>query len=177
MKNVPVEVEWNLKNVASMANTCYNIIHVTYFGKTREEKVKTSKLLHEELYESNYLEYPQYSNDGFEDENELITEFELESKWVAPLQFLQHLCNKYNIDIIGVAYEFGCGYVESFELKNQLIEEEIQIQHIIPFVEFQGDVETITELPDTQNEDILDSEYPTPDSLDLSDTEILKSLQ
>ncbi len=141
-----------------MGSICRNTIYVTYFGDDAE-KQKTSKLVHEELHKSNYLEYPEYYSDS---EDETISEFELESNWVAPLQLFQHLCNKYNIDIIGVAYEFSGGYVEAFELKNQLREEEVSEQHIIPFVEYDGDTEIISELPETQDEDILDTEYPTP---------------
>jgi len=109
------------------------------------------------------------------DFNEVITDVKFNTDWVVPLQLLQHLCNKYNVDIIGVGYEFNGGYVESFELRNQLIKEEIFDQHIIPFIEFQGDPETISKLPDAQNEDILESEYPTKDSLNLSDNEIFNS--
>jgi hypothetical protein len=175
MNHVLVEVVLNLKNVALkiMSSICYNNIHVTYFDETIEEKIKTSRILHKELYENDYLEYPEYYND--EDEYELITEFEIESKWVAPLQFFQHLCNKYNIDIIGVAFNFDNGYVESFELKNQLVEEEIKTQQVLNFVENNDKVETIYELPKSQDDEFLDAECPAdldPEKLDLSDKEI-----
>jgi hypothetical protein len=146
-----------------MANLCSNIINVTYFDETEELKLKTSRLLHEELQENFSSLYPEYCNaEDCEDEYEIECYFEVGSKWVAPLQFFHHLCNKYNVDIIGVAYEFGGGYVESFELHNQLVEVEEHGQHVITFVDVDEDaeIETIEVLPNAQDDEILDKECP-----------------
>lgn len=156
-----------------MANICMNVIHVTYFGETSEENLKTSQLLHKELHDNVLGIYPEYDQDNTYGAE---TEFEFDSNWVTPLQLLQHFCNKYNVDIIGVAYEFGNGYVESFELKNQLVEE-IE-QHVLTFLESDNEEEEISILPKSQDDEILDDEYPAildPERLDLSDEEILKS--
>ena len=147
-----------------MANECTNIIHVTYFDETKELKLKTSRLLHAELHKSKGLLWPDYCDAEDDDEDEYIIEcyFEINSRWVAPTQFFQHLCNKYNVDIIGVAHEFDGGYVESFELHNQLIEIEEHGQHVITFVNVDEDaeIETIEVLPNAQDDEILDKECP-----------------
>lgn len=145
-----------------MANECTNIIHVTYFDETEELKLKTSRLLHAELHESKGLLWPDYCDAEDDDEDEYIIEcyFEINSRWVAPTQFFQHLCNKYNVDIIGVAHEFDGGYVESFELHNQLVEVEEHGQHVITFVDEDAEIETIEVLPNAQDDEILDKECP-----------------
>lgn len=149
-----------------------NVIHITYFGETDEENLKTSQLLHKELSDNFLGIYPEYDQDNIYCAE---TIFELESNWIAPLQLFQHFCNKYNVDIIGVAHEFGNGYVESFELQNQLIQQEVE-QHVLTFMESDNSSEEeISILPKSQDDEILDDECPAtldPENINLSDKEI-----
>ena len=99
------------------ANICTNIIHVSYYGKNEEENIKISK-------EIRSLLYSKFSEVTTEfDENGVICDFSFESNWAAPIILLDEISEKYKVDIIGVAYEFDDGYVESFELFADLNEE------------------------------------------------------
>lgn len=145
---------------------CNNIIYITYLDKDVNS-------LPTNLY---YVLVDNYKILEFDDLNDksLITEIKFLSDYVAPLSHLQELCNKYNIDIIGVSYDFENGYVESFELKNELIEEEDKTPHIIQLVNI-NDVEAIIEqLPLNQDEDIFEKEYPLEDELNLNDLNIIQ---
>lgn len=169
-----------------MANICNNKINITYFG-TKEENYKTYHKFHKEINDIFLEVFPKYKeqvkseiNDDFEidyeDRSEITyenikTSFDIYSMWVAPIQIFQDLCNKYNIDIIGVAYEFYSGYVESFELKNELEKEEEEvIEHTLTFVNDSSTKnETISILPESQDDDILNDEFPL---IDLSDKQL-----
>ena len=101
------------EDIKAKPNPCENIIHITYYGKDkRSDSINLLKEL-KAKFPDMYGDFP---------DDEIYTDLGFTSEWVSPLQFLQHLCNKYTADIIGVAYEFIDGYVESFELKNELIE-------------------------------------------------------
>ena len=155
------------EDIKAKPNPCENIIHITYYGKDkRSDSINLLKEL-KAKFPDMYGDFP---------DDEIYTDLDFTSEWVSPLQFLQHLCNKYTVDIIGVAYEFIDGYVESFELKNELIEE-VPAQTALHLIELK-DLEEITELPKAQDDEFLDAECPAdldPDRLDLSDEEILKS--
>jgi len=90
-----------------MKNICTNIIRITFF----DDELQTSRRLLRELEKRcQYVEYDIDCVGG------VIREYKIASKLMAPLDYFQWLCQEFNIDIIGVAYDFENGYVESFEL-------------------------------------------------------------
>ena len=91
-----------------MANIAENIIMVTFKEHTLEEKQKVLDYFIEHLMYENY-------NDAFVDDSNYI-ELCYGTKWSENQEILQDICNKFDVDIIGVCYEWGCGYVNSFEL-------------------------------------------------------------
>ena len=92
-----------------MKNICTNIIRVTFF----EDEEQTSQELFKELSKRcQYIDYDINAIGG------VIREYKIASKLLAPLDYFQWLCYKFNIDIIGVAYDFENGHVESYELRN-----------------------------------------------------------
>lgn len=130
-------------------------------------QIQHSKNLQKELEKNESLEINTiYTND-----NELIDEYLFYSNLTSPLSFLQSLCDKYDIDIIGVAYDFTNGYVESFEFKYKLNEEEINYINEIELISNNEEIEVIDKLPKYQDNDdsILDDECPkiTDDDFDI----------
>lgn len=91
------------------ANICSNIIHINYYG-TLEENEIVSKEIYEILKNKFDVYFDEYDEDG------LISDYQFDSEWTAPISFLDELSLKYNIDIRGVAYEFEDGYVEAYEI-------------------------------------------------------------
>ena len=90
-----------------MKNICTNIIRITFF----DDELQTSRRLLRELKKRcQYVEYDINCVGG------VIREYKIASKLMVPLDYFQWLCQEFNIDIIGVAYDFENGYVESFEL-------------------------------------------------------------
>ena len=90
-----------------MRNICTNIIRITFF----DDELQTSRRLLRELKKRcQYVEYDINCVGG------VIREYKIASKLMVPLDYFQWLCQEFNIDIIGVAYDFENGYVESFEL-------------------------------------------------------------
>ena len=90
-----------------MRNICTNIIRITFF----DDELQTSRRLFRELKKRcQYVEYDINCVGG------VIREYKIASKLMVPLDYFQWLCQEFNIDIIGVAYDFENGYVESFEL-------------------------------------------------------------
>lgn len=147
------------------ANVCTNIIHVSYYGKNEEENIKISK-------EIRSLLYSKFSEVTTEfDENGVICDFSFESNWAAPIILLDEISEKYKVDIIGVAYEFDDGYVESFELFADLNEEiPGAILETITDDNIQEGVDTIV-LPENELEilnDVLE------DDINVSDKEIFE---
>ena len=147
------------------ANVCTNIIHVSYYEKNKEENIKISK-------EIRSLLYSKFSEVTTEfDENGVICDFSFESNWAAPIILLDEISEKYKVDIIGVAYEFDDGYVESFELFADLNEEiPGAILKTITDDNIQEGVDTIV-LPENELEilnDVLE------DDINVSDKEIFE---
>jgi len=64
----------------------------------------------------NALHELSYGYYDLEYSDECIAEIFMGVPWSAPLEKLQNLCNTYGCSIIGVAYDFGVNYVDSFEL-------------------------------------------------------------
>ena len=90
-----------------MKNICTNIIRITFF----DDELQTSRRLLRELKKRcQYVEYDINCVGG------VIREYKIASKLMVPLDYFQWLCQEFNIDIIGVAYDFENGYVESVEL-------------------------------------------------------------
>ena len=87
-----------------MANTATNIINVNF--KNENDINPFLKEFEKNLYICNDPEPEEgYTN--------LMIEFE--SKWSEPEELLKKLVTKYNCTIIGVCYEFGCNYINSFK--------------------------------------------------------------
>ena len=101
-----------------MANTCVNIIKMMFSDSTTEADF------------NNLVEHLTGDNSGFfeveitwECEEFTGIEFEAQSNWSAPQDFLNALFEQYPFlkQTIGVAYEWGCLYVHSFDLQNNII--------------------------------------------------------
>ena len=99
-------------------NVCTNIIHLTYYGSP-EENLQSSEAIYKYLKNKFDVYFDEYDEDG------LITDYQFASQWTAPLSFLDELSMNFKVDIIGVAYEFEDGYVESFEILTKLDDEDI----------------------------------------------------
>ena len=102
-----------------MANIATNIVRF-HFLNTPTPEYKIAAL-------QSFFEDFDIAFEVYEKEEDLkiydCVDFEFGSKWSEPTEYLQDLCNKYNIKIIGVCYEWGCDYVSSFELVPKIIEE------------------------------------------------------
>lgn len=96
-----------------MANTCINIVKMVFSDKTTEAEF--NKLV-EHLRSDNSKFYEVEIT--WECEEFTGIEFEAQSDWSAPQDFFNELFNQYPFlkQIIGVAYEWGCLYVDSFDL-------------------------------------------------------------
>jgi len=151
-----------------MAAICTNIIHITYYGND-ETNIQTSSAIFNELEETFEFVWNADTGSLFDGVPETYSELGFESSWVAPLAFLQELCKKYNVDILGVAFEFSGGHVESFTLFKDSEDEIMPTNHLISFeAENRENIETP---PIEGNDDILDQ------PLRLTDEEILASYQ
>ena len=98
-------------------NICTNRISLRYHGN-EETQLESSKVLFETLNKKYKVIFNEHSNLG------TVIECVFESNWTCPIELLDSLSTNYNIDIIGVAYEFIDGYVEAFELLAKIPEEE-----------------------------------------------------
>ena len=97
-----------------MANICNNIMKV-YFQGTEEEQLKNCNAFVEEfLEEFGTIEYI-YPEDR-EEEFDGNLEMNFDSKWSTPEEKLETYSKKYNCTFLGVSYEWGNGYVNSFEI-------------------------------------------------------------
>lgn len=100
-----------------MANLAYNIIKLDF------EIEGYLKNKGKEVYE----DFEGYEPEGFEDldyfdEDQSTLEVQFYSKWSYPKEFLTEMSKKHKMHIIGVSYEFGCDYVEAFEIKRETYE-------------------------------------------------------
>lgn len=129
-----------------MSNRCTNTIHITYYGKNDEENYEIYNRIYEEL-DDTFGVFLYFNSD-----DEIPDKIVFESEYVAPIEFLQEVCEIYNVDIIGVAYEFEGGYVESFELQNGMKSEEPSGH----FIKLQAeDKENTGTFPLNDGEDVL----------------------
>lgn len=88
-----------------MANYANNIIKVDFLGSEYE----TNQDLFKVGLDSEVLDL------SITWEGEGILEIEFSSKWSEPTELLIEMSIKYQCDIVGVSYEFGNNYVNSFE--------------------------------------------------------------
>jgi hypothetical protein len=98
-----------------MAVICNNIIHVSFNVDNDDTTGPEAKKKFVDDFASIFEMYDLDRAYEYAEENEAL-EIDFSSKWSAPIDILQEFCDKYNLTIIGVAYEFANGYVESFEL-------------------------------------------------------------
>lgn len=140
-----------------MANVCNNSIHINYRNFSDIECVLISNEIRKR-FDGKFEYYDMYEDD------EIIYEIYFDSKWTAPYQFLKELSDELKIDIIGVAYEFGCGYVDAFEFLYDDTDDSP-----VPFINNELPVikegEEVNEIPKYQDVDILEKDYPDPDDI------------
>lgn len=148
-----------------MSGTCNNIIYVTYHSDDYNKNLEVCKQICKTLNikvedDCDLKDYKTYAI------HHSVLKFG--SNWVAPIDILQDLCNTYDIDIMGVSYEFQeSGYVESFELVSNSIQESTENHMIV----FEAEDKENTETPPIDgDENILDTDI---NELDLSDNVIL----
>ena len=99
-------------------NICTNRISIRYHGDEEYQLEVSHKIL--EVLEKHYkVVFNEHDNMGN------ITECVFESEWTCPLDLLESFSTNFNVDIIGVSYEFKDGYVDAFELYANIEEEEI----------------------------------------------------
>ena len=139
-------------------NICTNRIKLNYHGNDDfklDASSEISKLLNEKfkvVFEERELSLG------------LLNECVFESKWSAPIEMLSALSTNYDVDIIGVSYEFKDGYVESFEIMADIEEEEIG-----GFIKIDEKADLTKETPHfIEEDDILAEE----DMLGMSDKEL-----
>lgn len=139
-----------------MVNICTNIIHISYYG-TIDENTKNSIEL-KEYIDTHYTLLWSDSADDYD----ICTEIAFESDSVAPLTVLSEFSKEKGIDIIGIAYEFIDGYVDSFEYLADLHEEETG-----GFVKLEED--------ESGEVSVSDEEYELLDdaSIDITDNELI----
>lgn len=53
-------------------------------------------------------------------QDETLAEITMGGRWVAPIEQFQDICDRYGCSIIGVAFDFGLDYVDSFEIYSEL---------------------------------------------------------
>lgn len=140
-----------------MENMCNNIIHISYYDNNIQDKINKSN----EIYD--YISEHFSLSSGLLDEDGAMIRCEFTTEATAPLFKLSELSKEKGVDIIGVAYEFDGGYVDSFEYLIDLNEEESG--GFIKVEESQyGEVSV--------SDDEFDSLEKT--DLDITDTELLK---
>lgn len=112
-----------------MANIATNIVQVHFLNTpTPEYKIAAFKEFFEEFEFYTEMERVELDLQTYD-----YVDFEFGSKWSEPTEFLQNLCDKYNMKIVGVCHEWGCSYVSSFELEPNIQskedKEEEKMQH------------------------------------------------
>ena len=94
-----------------MANIAQNeVLLIFKDGLSIEQK---EKVIH---YIAENLVYDEIYNDVDIREEDNSVELSYGTKWSEQKEILQEICNKFDVKIIGVCYELGCGYVSSFEM-------------------------------------------------------------
>ena len=66
------------------------------------------------------LVYDDIYNDVYPSEDDFM-ELSYGTKWSERRETLQEICNKFDVGITGVCYEWGCEYVNSFSLSKEEI--------------------------------------------------------
>lgn len=148
-----------------MGGTCNNLIYITYHSDDHNKNIETYKQICKTLHCKVEGDCDLKAFKTFEIYH---SELNFSSNWVAPIDILQDLCNTYDIDIMGVSYEFqGSGYVESYELVSNSVQECTENHMIV----FEAEDKENTETPPIDgDENILDNDI---NELDLSDNAIL----
>jgi len=96
-----------------MANICSNEIKISFLEDNFSNK-KLKKILDEFKEKFSYEQFDAY---WISDDNDIV-EISMGSKWTMPdRDELQAFATKYNCEIVGVSWEFGCNYVDSFYIE------------------------------------------------------------
>ena len=140
-------------------NICTNRISIKYYGD-QEHRLEVSRKMLEVLEKHYKVVFNERNNEGN------ITECVFESKWTCPIDLLESFSTNFNVDIIGVSYEFKDGYVEAFELYANLEEEEMG--SFLPIEQVEEGSDLAVESHFRQEDDILDE----GDMLGMSDKEL-----
>ena len=100
-----------------MANPCSNIMKV-YFKN--EEPIKDANAFLKQFKDDFIYEYlyPDFGDEDINPEDDFDGNFEIqfESRWTTPTETLEEYSAKFNCTIIGISYEWGCSYVNSFDI-------------------------------------------------------------
>ena len=106
-----------------MANIADNVLRV--YVNTEEEDFILIEQIKNELRE---LSYEYFEIDFIETD---MLSIEMGTRWSAPVEEFQRICNTYGCHIIGVASEFGNRYVEAFDLDSEMSAEDLS-NHFFP---------------------------------------------
>jgi hypothetical protein len=105
-----------------MANLCSVIMLVSFIDEAnKNEKEKLLKKFEDEFF----MDMECDSDYFLEEEEAQSIELNGNVKWSVDLEQLQKISTKFNVNIIGVGWEWGCGYVESYEINPEIHEEEL----------------------------------------------------
>ena len=140
-------------------NICTNRISIKYHGDEETQLEVSHKIL--EVLEKNYKVI-------FNERDAIgnIIECVFESSWTCPTDLLQSFSINFNVDIIGVSYEFIDGYVDAFEIYADIEEEEMG--GFLPIAEVENDEDPLMESYFIEENDILkEDELP-----EISDEEL-----
>jgi hypothetical protein len=104
-----------------MANLCCVVILVSFIDEA--DKNEKEKLLKE--FEDDFFLHMECDDYFLKEEETQFIELNGDVKWSVDLKQLQKISTKFNVSIIGVAWEWGCGYVESYKINPEIHEEEL----------------------------------------------------
>ena len=97
-----------------MANMCKNILRIQFYDKEYQSLEGCRAVIKALLDKSSFSITD--SKKGIKELGEDYIDIDMYTHLAAPIDYYQEVCDKYNVDIIGVAYDFDSQYVESFEL-------------------------------------------------------------
>lgn len=99
-----------------MANIATNEVIIIFKENTSvEDKEEVIKYMEDNLvYDGIYNEITDCDLEDFN-----CQELSYGTRWSERPEILQEICNKFDVQIIGVCYEWGCLYANSFDVKKE----------------------------------------------------------
>lgn len=92
-----------------MANFAENTNQINF---PENSTLQDKKNLFEEM-ESNFFEF-SVAEEDIEEYNSIVAYYD--SKWSEDIDFLQAMCEKYNVNMVGTCFEPGCSYANSWDI-------------------------------------------------------------